>query len=327
MFTDIVGSTELATALGDKRWRELLEQHDVAIREQIARFEGREVDTAGDAFFATFGRPVQAVDCALESARTVRRLGLRIRAGIHMGECVVTQEKVRGVTVHIGARIGAKARGDEVLVSSTVRDVLTGQGFTFSDRGEQTLKGVEGKWRLYGVEPRVRDNEADLPPLLETHIPPPPHPAWKTPRVLTAAAVALAVLIGAIAFVVVRGSGGLASVPADSLASIDASSGAITDAIPVGRRPVGVAVSRDGLWVANSIDRTASKVTADGRTVRRTNALGAGPAGIAVGPTSIWVANIDGRSLSRIDPSRASEIENGRVETGNGLSGITYGAG
>ena len=102
MFTDIVGSTELATALGDKRWRELLEQHDIAVREQIARFEGREVDTAGDAFFATFGRPIQAVDCALESARAVRRLGLRIRAGIHMGECVVTPDKVRGVTEREG---------------------------------------------------------------------------------------------------------------------------------------------------------------------------------------------------------------------------------
>jgi peptide/nickel transport system substrate-binding protein len=326
MFTDIVGSTELATALGDKRWRELLEQHDVAVREQIVRFEGREVDTAGDAFFATFGRPIQAVDCALESARAVRRLGLRIRAGIHMGECVVTADKVRGVTVHIGARVGAKAKGDEVLVSGTVRDTLVGQGISFSDRGEQTLKGVEGKWRLYAVEPRVRDNEADLPPLLETNIPPPPPPAWKKPRVLVAAAVAIAVLAGAIGYVVARG-GGLSNVPADSLAAIDASSGTVTESFSVGRRPVGVAASRDGVWVTNSIDRTVSHVATDGGGVRRSGVLGSGPSEIAIGPTAVWVANVDGRTISRIDPRTATEIEGDRIQAGNGLSGITYGAG
>jgi peptide/nickel transport system substrate-binding protein len=326
MFTDIVGSTELATAFGDKRWRELLEQHDVAIREQIARFEGREVDTAGDAFFATFGRPIQAVDCALESARAVRRLGLRIRAGIHMGECVVTADKVRGVTVHIGARVGAKAKGDEVLVSGTVRDTLVGQGLTFEDRGEQTLKGVEGRWRLFAVEPRVRDNEADLPPLLETHIPAPPPPAWKKPRVLVAAAVAVALLAGAIGYVVTRG-GGLSNVPADSLAAIDSGSGAVTESFPVGRRPVGVAAARDGVWVTNSIDRTVSHVASDGGAVRRSGVLGSGPSEIAIGPTAVWVANIDGRSISRIDPRTATEIEGDRLQAGNGLSGITYGAG
>lgn len=322
MFTDIVGSTELATALGDKRWRELLEQHDTAVREQIARFDGREVDTAGDAFFATFGRPIQAVDCALESARAVRRLGLRIRAGIHMGECVVTTDKVRGVTVHIGARVGAKARGDEVLVSSTIRDVLTGQGLSFADRGEQTLKGVEGRWRLYAVEPRVRDNEAELPPLLETHIPPPPPPAWKKPKVLAAGAVALAVLAGAIVFVT-RG-GGLSSVPADSLAAIDAGSGEIIEAIPVGRRPVGIASAHSGVWVTNSIDRTASFVSSDGGAVRRTGELGSGPSQVAIGLNAVWVANIEGRSVSRIDPRSKKEIADSRLETGNGLSGITY---
>src|SRR5919109_4615522 len=190
MFTDIVGSTELATALGDKRWRELLEQHDAAVRAQLARFGGREVDTAGDAFFATFELPLRAVDCALESMRAVRRLGLRIRAGVHMGECVVSDGKVRGVAVHIGARVGAKARGDEVLVSSTVRDILAGAGLKFLDRGEQTLKGVEGKWKLYAVEPRERDNEADLPPLLEAQIARPVPPWWKQRRTVVAAATA-----------------------------------------------------------------------------------------------------------------------------------------
>jgi peptide/nickel transport system substrate-binding protein len=326
MFTDIVGSTALATALGDKRWRELLEQHDVAIREQIARFEGREVDTAGDAFFATFGRPIQAVDCALESARAVRRLGLRIRAGIHMGECVVTTDKVRGVTVHIGARVGAKARGDEVLVSSTVRDILVGQGLTLSDRGEQTLKGIEGKWRLYAVEPRIRDNEADLPPLLEIEIPKPPKPVWwRRPRIV-AAVMAFAVLVGAVAYVTLRG-GGLSTVDADSLAVISASGGSIDSAFPVGRRPTGVAATRDGVWVTNSVDRTVSFLSPDGKTERRSGALGTGPGAIAIGPSAVWVANLDGQSVSRLDLRTASQIAGSDVLTGNGLSAITYAAG
>src|SRR5919106_4764649 len=205
LFTDIVGSTELATSLGDKRWRELLEQHDAAVRGQLARFGGTEVDTAGDAFFATFELPARAVDCALESMRAVRRLGLRIRAGVHMGECVVSDGKVRGVSVHIGARVAAKARGDELLVSSTVRDILAGAGLKFLDRGERTLKGVDGRWRLYAVEPRERDNEVDLPPLLELEIAKPPPPWWKTRRTLVAGIVALAVLIGAVTFVLADG--------------------------------------------------------------------------------------------------------------------------
>jgi class 3 adenylate cyclase len=179
MFTDIVGSTQLAAALGDKRWRELVDQHHAAVRAQIARFGGTEVDTAGDAFFATFELPVRAVDCALESVRAVRKLGLRIRAGVHMGECVVSNGSVRGVTVHIGARVGAKASGGEVLVSSTIRDVLAGAGLQFRDRGEHILKGVDGRWRLHSVEPRVRDQESDLPPLLDAELKKPPPPAWK----------------------------------------------------------------------------------------------------------------------------------------------------
>ena len=326
MFTDIVGSTELATALGDKRWRELLEQHDTAIREQIARFEGREVDTAGDAFFATFGRPIQAVDCALESARAVRRLGLRIRAGIHMGECVVTPDKVRGVTVHIGARVGAKAKGDEVLVSGTVRDTLAGQGLTFEDRGEQTLKGVEGKWRIYAVEPRIRDNEADLPPLIEYETPKPPVPVWKRQRVV-AIATALAVLVGAITFVTLRG-GGASSVPADSVAAIDAASGDVGSIVSVRRRPVGLTAAADGIWVANSIDRSVTHIGRDGKTFE-TLPVGAGPIAVASGTVGgresfIWVANADARNVTRVR-LKTGAVVGDPIQAGNGLSSIAYG--
>ncbi len=323
LFTDIVGSTELATALGDKRWRELLEQHDSAVRAQITRFGGREVDTAGDAFFATFELPVRAVDCALESMRAVRRLGLRIRAGVHMGECVVSDGKVRGVSVHIGARVAAKARGNELLVSSTVRDILVGAGLKFLDRGEQTLKGVDGRWRLHAVEPRERDNEADLPPLLELEIAKSPLPWWKRRRVVVAAATALAVLIGAVAFTITRG-GGLSSVPADSVAVIDAGSATVERSVPVRRRPVGVVTTPEGVWITNSIDGSVTWLKDEGST--ETIGVGSGPIEVALGRNVIWVANANGQTVSRVSPQTGA-IVGEPIATGNGLSDIAFGAG
>lgn len=326
MFTDIVGSTELAAALGDARWRELVDQHHAAIRSEIARYGGREVDTAGDAFFATFDLPVRAVDCALEALRSVRRLGLRIRAGVHMGECVVSNGAVRGVTVHIGARVGAKARGGELLVSSTIRDVLAGAGLVFRERGEQPLKGIEGRWRLYAVEPRVRDAEGDLPPLLEAELKPPELPPWRRPRTLVALGTALVVLIGGIAFVVFRGPGGLTSVAADSVALIDAGSLAVKSAVKVGARPVGLAATRDGVWVANSFDRSVSFVSSDGRSVNTIGGLGATPTSVAVSPNLVWITNADGKTISRVSPATANEVGE-RIVGGNGLADISYGAG
>jgi peptide/nickel transport system substrate-binding protein len=323
MFTDIVGSTELATTLGDKRWRELLEQQEAAVRAQIARFGGREVDTAGDAFFATFELPVRAVDCALESIRAARRLGLRIRAGVHMGECVVTRDKVRGVTVHIGARVGSKAGGGEVLVSSTVRELLAGAGLRFRDRGEHHLKGIDGRWRLYAVEPRTRDAEADLPPLLEAQVPRPSKPPWRRPRVLVALAVALALVIATVAYVSLRGPGGLTSVSADSVAVINARSGTVESAVTVRRRPAGLTAAPDGIWVANSIDRSVTHLTESGGT--ETIPVGPGPMAVAAGGDFIWVANADASSVSRVSPKTGGEVGE-RIQAGNGLSAIAYGA-
>jgi peptide/nickel transport system substrate-binding protein len=323
MFTDIVGSTELAAALGDKRWRELVDQHHAAVRSEIARFGGIEIDTAGDAFFATFELPIRAVDCALGAMRAVRRLGLRVRAGVHLGECVVSDGRVRGVTVHIGARIGAKAVGGEVLVSSTVRDVLAGAGLVFRKRGEHVLKGIQGRWRLYSVDPRVRDEESDLPPLLEAELKALPASAWRRPRVLVAAGTAIFLLIGTIAYVRLRGPGGLASVPADSIAVIDAESGVVESAVPVRRRPDGLAAAPDGIWVANSIDRSVTRVGASRAT--DTVPVGSGPIGVAAADDFIWVANGDESSVSRVSRTTLAEVGT-RIRAGNGLTAIAYGA-
>ena len=151
LFTDIVGSTEEAARLGDRRWRDLLERHNAVVREQLARFDGREVDTTGDGFLATFDGPARAIRCASAVHVGVRGLGLQLRAGIHTGECELVGGKVAGLAVHTGARVASVAGAGEVLVSSTVKDLVAGSGIEFEDRGTRELKGVPGEWRLYAV--------------------------------------------------------------------------------------------------------------------------------------------------------------------------------
>jgi pimeloyl-ACP methyl ester carboxylesterase len=151
LFTDIVGSTERAAALGDRAWRQLLERHDAAVRRQLALHRGREVKTMGDGFLATFDGPARAIRCARALQDEVARLGLEVRAGIHTGEVELIGDDVGGMAVNIGARIGALAGAGEVLVSSTVRELVVGSGLDFADRGVEELKGAPGEWRLFAV--------------------------------------------------------------------------------------------------------------------------------------------------------------------------------
>jgi class 3 adenylate cyclase len=151
LFTDIVGSSERATELGDRRWSELLEAHHAAVRRELERFRGRELDTAGDGFLASFDGPARAIRSARAAVDAVRGIGLDIRAGVHTGECEVIGEKLAGIAVHIGARVAGQARPGEVLVSSTVRDLVAGSGLEFEDRGQTALKGIPGEWRLFAL--------------------------------------------------------------------------------------------------------------------------------------------------------------------------------
>lgn len=151
LFTDIVASTQRAAQLGDRRWRELLETHHALVRRELQRHKGRELNVSGDGFLATFGSPERALRCACIIRDQVRRLGLEIRSGLHTGEVEVVGGSVGGIGVHIGARVAALADPGEVLVSSTVRDVVAGSGFEFKERGMHQLKGVPGEWRLYAV--------------------------------------------------------------------------------------------------------------------------------------------------------------------------------
>lgn len=152
LFTDIVGSSAKAIALGDRGWRELLERHHAMVRRELLRFRGRELDNAGDGFLASFDGPARAIRCACSIVDDLRELDLEIRAGLHTGECELVDGKVAGIAVHTGARVAAQAQPGEVLVSSTVKDLVAGSGIRFADRGTRELAGVPGDWHLFAVE-------------------------------------------------------------------------------------------------------------------------------------------------------------------------------
>ena len=151
LFTDIVGSTTHAAELGDARWRDLVHRHHALVRQQLARFRGREIDTAGDGFFASFDGPARAVRCARAIVSAIPELGLDVRAGLHTGECEIIDGKPGGFAVVVGARISSVAPSGEVFASSTVKDLVAGSGITFEDRGDHELNGVPGTWRLHAV--------------------------------------------------------------------------------------------------------------------------------------------------------------------------------
>jgi len=151
LFTDIVDSTRRAAAMGDRDWRALLDAHDAIVRSQLSRFRGREVSTSGDGFLAMFDGPQRAIRCAMSIRDAVQTLGIQVRAGLHTGECEVRGDDIGGIAVHIGARVSALTGPNDVLVSSTLRDLVIGSGLEFEERGAHELKGVPGEWRLFAV--------------------------------------------------------------------------------------------------------------------------------------------------------------------------------
>jgi class 3 adenylate cyclase len=151
LFTDIVDSTRRAAEMGDRDWHALLDAHDAVVRSQLARFRGREVNTSGDGFLAMFDGPQRAIRCAMAIRDAVQALGIEVRAGLHTGECEVRGDDIGGLAVHIGARVSALAGPNDVLVSSTLRDLVIGSGLEFEERGTHQLKGVPGEWRVFAV--------------------------------------------------------------------------------------------------------------------------------------------------------------------------------
>ena len=152
LFTDIVDSTRRAAQMGDRDWHALLDAHDAVVRSQLARFRGREVNTSGDGFLAMFDGPQRGIRCAMAIRDAVQALGIEVRAGLHTGECEVRGDDIGGIAVHIGARVSALSGPNDVLVSSTLRDLVIGSGLEFEDRGAHQLKGVPGEWHLFAVD-------------------------------------------------------------------------------------------------------------------------------------------------------------------------------
>jgi class 3 adenylate cyclase len=152
MFTDIVGSTEQAGRLGDRRWRELLDAHHATVRRELSKFRGQEVKTVGDGFLATFDGPARAIRCGVGIIGALDAIGVKVRVGMHTGECEIIGDDVGGIAVHIASRVSSLAGAGEVLVSSTVKDLVAGSGIAFSDRGSHALKGIPDEWRLFAVE-------------------------------------------------------------------------------------------------------------------------------------------------------------------------------
>jgi class 3 adenylate cyclase/tetratricopeptide (TPR) repeat protein len=256
LFTDVVGSTERATQLGDRRWRVLLEQHHGIVRRELRSFGGREVGTAGDGFLATFDSPARAIHCACAIRDSVRDLGLQVRCGLHLGEVELSGKDVGGIAVHIGARVGARAGPGEVLVSSTVRDAVEGSGFEFDDRSLHALKGVRGEWRLFAV--------AGLPEGVEER-------TWRwgprpRPRTLLAGAMALAVALGLAGLSYVIRDRGRGFTPGPAVAE-----GAVPGiaVLPFTVRGAGLDVWREGMVdiLSTNLDGMAGLRAIDSRTV------------------------------------------------------------
>jgi class 3 adenylate cyclase len=251
LFTDIVASTEVASTLGDRRWRDLVGRHHGAVRRELRRFHGRERDTAGDGFFATFDEPTEAVHCALAIVDRVAALGLQVRAGVHIGETERIGQKVGGINVVTAARLMAMAGAGEVLTSGTLRDLVSGSDLRFEDRGTHVLKGVPGKWTVL----RVLREAASAEPEIAAE---PDRSGWRAVPLVPFALIGAAALGGVvIALIMIGGRQTDAPVSGpNTVTFLDADSLAVKGAVAVGNGPSTIAVNDETAWVANADDKT-----------------------------------------------------------------------
>ncbi len=331
LMTDIVGSTDHAAELGDAAWRDLIAQHHAVVRAALKRHGGRELDTAGDGFFATFDAPANAVACALEIVDQVKQLGIEVRAGIHVGEVEQVGRKVGGISVPIASRIMSIAEPSEVLVSSTVRDLVTGSRLTFEDRGVRELKGVPGEWHMYAVgRPNSEPDESiDATAARERRASAvrraAARPIWqRRPRLVAAGIVGLAIVVATAGLLVWKPWQGpaLAGVKVDSIGVIDPDRNEFTGEIRVGTQPGGIVVADGYAWVTNTGADSISQIdVATREVINRDIAVGHAPKGIAAAAGSVWVANSGDRTVSRIaiDTSRGVGEP---IEVGNGPTAI-----
>ncbi len=330
VMTDIVGSSEHAAEVGDTGWRELLQLHHALIRAALRRHSGREIDTAGDGFFVIFDAPAAAVAWVLEIAAGVSKLGIEIRAGVHVGEVQQMAAKVTGIAVVIASRIMANAGASEVLVSSTVRELTSGAGLTFDDRGVRALKGVAGEWHVYAVgradgeerggDPSTVAHERRAAAVRRAQA----RPIWqRRPRLVAAAVGGLALVIAASGALIYKPwqPAALDGVTENSLGIIDPARNEVIGQIAVGTRPGGIAFEGGYAWVTNTGDDTVSQIDLSMHAVVVRIDVGRAPKGIAVAEGSVWVANSGERTVSRINVA-TGRVVGDPIETGNGPTAI-----
>jgi class 3 adenylate cyclase/streptogramin lyase len=313
MFTDIVNSTDIAAEMGDRRWRELIARHHRIVRSELRRFGGREIDTAGDGFFAAFNRPADAVRCACSIVERVRELGVEIRAGVHVGEAEVMGKGLGGMAVHTGARIAAQAGPGEVLVSGTLKDLVPGATFGFEDRGERELKGVREAPRLLAV---TEVDETPVAPPMDGYeaaarrqaIAPPP--AYRRRPVWIAAVVAGAVTMGLVVYVAAGGEEPATSAGPvrDAAVLVDPEEGRVRTTVPL---PPGqtrglsegaqVAVGEGAGWVLHGY--CVCRVDPDTSEVGQAQV--GFPAEMSLGHRGVWVATLD----EQVVPVNAGTLE------------------
>jgi len=322
LFTDIVGSTDLAAEIGDDSWRKLVAAHHDAMRAQLRKFGGKEIDTAGDGMFASFDQPAQAVRAADAMVDQAARLGLPLRAGVHTGEAEQIGPKVGGIAVHLASRVMSTADGGQVLVSSTVHDLVAGSGLEFTDQGVHALKGIPGEWHLFALArpdavPLAPVDRAALASFVDA-----PRRRRRVVLVGTAFLIVLIVLVSAGVYAVFgRGSSAPAIPPGpDTVVGLDESGKAVdVRTVPVG--PMALAADQQNLWVAALDAGVVQALPLTGSSSGQTIGRVGRPTGIAIGGNQIWAADALDQVLTLIDPktgatNRSIQVPAAAVEFG-----------
>ena len=331
LFTDIVGSTAAAAAMGDARWRALIAEHDKIARAIVGRFHGTFVRGTGDGLLATFDGPASAVQCAKALVDGVKPLGVDIRAGIHTGEIEHGGNDLAGIAVHIGARVAALAGPGEILVTSTVRELTAGADVAFSDRGVHEFKGVPGEWHVYAVEWQHAAVQPAAPGPADAGADAAARRA-RPRRATVGAGIAGAALVAVAAFgLLVRASAPPAPVPQPhSAVRIDPATNAVAAVVPAGDSPTGITADGDIVWVLSQSDRLLTGIPMAGGPPRTTGLPGP-PTGIAGGAGAIWItfgfgaSGTTGGMLLRV--AAGAEQQQQKIPIGSGAAGIAFDGG
>ena len=333
LFTDMVGSTAIASELGDHRWNVLQAKHHAVIRARLREHGGREIDTAGDGFFATFAEGEAAIRCTCAIRDAVMEIGLQVRCGLNVGQVEMNDGKPTGAAVVAAARIMTKAGDGEVLVSNLLRELIPGSTIEFGDAGTHELRGLEGPWHLFRIVAVDGSPLAAAPPAEELAARRASIAASKgleassasRSKKILAGAAALLVLVAGISFFRSRDDPGVSTIEPNSIGVLDPESGEVTETIGLGARPGSVATSADAVWVTQPDVGTVTRIDPIEMEIRDSIQVGENPTGIAVGFGAVWVVESGGPSVSRISPATDEVFD--PIPVGNGPAGVAVGEG